>query len=234
MANDKPRRKILFESARMMLSRQETDCYRARLKAARKLYKGWVKPHDLPSEREIRSEVQRMLNFHQPMADDRFERFLALLKPLAQVAQRKSTHPEGDALYHSLQVFELARDEIPYDEEFLLAALLHDVGKGIDPLNPVESALGALAGTISPRTEWLIAHCPEAGKIAAGTIGVRARRRLHESDDFREVVLLAECDRQGRQPGAIVEEVEDALAWIRDLNSEYEETYLNEEEETDV
>ena len=40
-------------------------------------------------------------------------------------------HPKGDALYHSLQVYDLACDEMPYDEEFLLAALLHDVGKGL-------------------------------------------------------------------------------------------------------
>ena len=40
-------------------------------------------------------------------------------------------HPEGDALYHSLQVFDLACEESPYDEDFLLAALLHDVGKAM-------------------------------------------------------------------------------------------------------
>jgi len=41
------------------------------------------------------------------------------------VEQPPQYHPEGDALYHSLQVFELAREARPYDEEFLLAALLH-------------------------------------------------------------------------------------------------------------
>jgi hypothetical protein len=41
-------------------------------------------------------------------------------------------HPEGDALYHSLQVFELARCEAPWDRDLAAAALLHDVGKAID------------------------------------------------------------------------------------------------------
>ena len=55
-------------------------------------------------------------------------------------------------LYHSLQVFELARDARPYDEEFLLAALLHDVGKGIDPADHVGAALSVLEGLITERT----------------------------------------------------------------------------------
>jgi len=42
-------------------------------------------------------------------------------------------------------VFDLARDQLPYDEEFLLAALLHDVGKGIDPHDHVAAGLEALA-----------------------------------------------------------------------------------------
>ncbi len=64
---------------------------------------------------------------------DRFQVFQALLIPLENVRQSPKYHPEGDALFHSLQVFGLAREEMAYDEEFLLAALLHDVGKAIDP-----------------------------------------------------------------------------------------------------
>ena len=60
-----------------------------------------------------------------------------LLLPLETVKQNPAYHPEGDALYHSLQVFDLARDALPYDEEFQLAALLHDVGKAIDPRDHV-------------------------------------------------------------------------------------------------
>ena len=66
---------------------------------------------------------------------DRFQIYQMLLLPLERVKQSPKYHPEGDTLYHSLQVFDLARDELPYDEEFLLAALLHDVGKGLDPAN---------------------------------------------------------------------------------------------------
>ena len=55
-----------------------------------------------------------------------------------RIKQNPKYHPEGDALYHSLQVFHLAREARPYDEEFLLAALLHDVGKAIDPQDHCE------------------------------------------------------------------------------------------------
>src|SRR5208337_664337 len=47
-------------------------------------------------------------------------------------------------------------DERPHDEEFLLAALLHDVGKAIDPSGHVTAALQALEGAITKRTAWLI------------------------------------------------------------------------------
>src|SRR5271167_887571 len=100
--------------------------------------------------------------------------FPMLLEPLEGVRQSPKHHPEGDALYHSLQVFELAREERPYDEEFLLAALLHDVGKAIDPSDPVLAALQSLEGAITARPEWLIAHHMEVQALRAGTLGVKA------------------------------------------------------------
>jgi HD superfamily phosphodiesterase len=62
------------------------------------------------------------------------------------VKQNPVYHPEGDALYHSLQVFELARQQVPWDEEFLLAALLHDVGKAIDPADHVAAGDRGIGG----------------------------------------------------------------------------------------
>ena len=70
---------------------------------------------------------------------DRFQVFQVLLLPLENVKQNPKWHPEDDALYHNLQVFDLVRDQSPYDEEFLLAALLHDVGKAIDPHDHVDA-----------------------------------------------------------------------------------------------
>jgi hypothetical protein len=147
-----------------------------------------------------------------------------LLRPLEKVRQNPAWHPEGDALYHSLQVFELARDAIPYDEEFLLAAMLHDVGKAIDPHDHVVAALEALEGAITPRTAFLIAHHMDAHAIHDGTIGHRAKLRLEESPDYDDLLLLGELDRAGRQTGVQVSTIEEALDYVRSLE---EESYLS-------
>jgi len=148
---------------------------------------------------------------------DRFALYASLLYPLEQVKQSPKWHPEGDALYHSLQVFELARQHIPYDEEFLTAALLHDVGKGIDRLEHVEAGIEALEGSITPRTAWLIEHHAEGQALRAGTLGVRSRRRLAAHPDYEELMLLVQCDREGRRRGAQVPDVEEALDYLREL-----------------
>ena len=148
---------------------------------------------------------------------DRFQVYEALLLPLEQVKESPKYHPEGDALYHSLQVFELARDELPYDEEFLLAALLHDVGKGIDRDDHVAAGLDALDGFITTRTAWLIQQHMVAHGLVEGTLGTRARRRLAKSDDFEELQMLAECDRDGRQVGVEVCDLDEALDYVRQL-----------------
>lgn len=363
MNSSKMRRQIIFEAARLMYSRQETEYYRAKMKAARKVCQGWVKPADLPSNREIRDEIQRFActfegesrtenllamrlqalrylrlfkSFHpkiigstltghirqgsdidihvfshsceavtaqldeegtpyhvehktvkkhgeervfthihvqdtypveltlyptekssygfkcsitgkrieratlpefeqllerdypgidldQRLAEveqsvDRFQIYRILLLPLAGVKQSKKYHPEGDALYHSLQVYDLACDELPYDEEFQLAALLHDVGKAIDSQNHVEAGLQALEGFITDRTAWLIEHHMEAHAIRSGTIGARARRRLMANENYEDLLLLEECDYNGREQGVEVPDVDDALESIRELS----------------
>lgn len=363
--NEKMRRRIIFEAARLMYSRRESEYYRAKLKAARKICGGWVKPKDLPSNAEIRDEIQRFAHIYEgdnrlknlremrmtalsimrllkkfkprligstltghvrsgsdidiqvfastvesvtgaldeagqvyevehklvrkhgeerlfthihvqgpfeieltlyspdkarvvfkssitgqaierasisqleqllaeeypdealdqlPRAGDEIDRFTvfrSLLVPLAAVSQGRKHHPEGDALYHSLQVFELARDELPYDEEFLLAALLHDVGKTIDPQEHVQAGLEALKGFITERTHWLIEHHMEAHKLFNGSIGARSQRRLREHPDFEELELLSRCDKAGRQRGMQVPEVEEALDYVRELTRMY-------------
>jgi hypothetical protein len=357
MPHDKLRQQVAIEAARLIFRRQEQDPYRATLRAARKLFRGWLKPDEFPSPAEIRRHLQQMSWMHEgdvrfdnrtealqaalsmmrPLAgwkprlvgsaaagamrharhlriivfsDDpdaveraiesraeervdsvqwrrgqarprtllryrgkfetlvmvypadlagrrlqklstgaivpslslprleqqllqfdpdrvngeadgkeggpnRFDVYRMLLAPLASVQQRKSSHPEGDALYHSLQVFELARHQSPYDEEFLLAALLHDVGKAIDPLNHVDAGLAALDGHVTDRTEWFIANHHDAHRLRDGTLGVRAKRRLRESPDYEDLMTLARCDEAGRVPGGTAPDIDSALDYIR-------------------
>jgi hypothetical protein len=361
MSRSKLRHHIAWEAARLMYHRQESEYYQAKMKAARRLCRGWVKPGDLPSNAEIRDQVQsfarllegpsrdqhlremrlealrvmRLLRAFRPrligstltghvrrgsdidlhvfsdsieavtaaldveamryevqrkrvrkqgvhrvythvhVAErfsieltvcpenaahlvpkssitgkaierasiaqleqllsreyedavldqevleaesrvDRFQIYEMLLLPLERVRGGKH-HPEGDMLYHSLQVFDLARDALPYDEEFLLAALLHDVGKAIDPRDHVQAGLEALADCITPRTAWLIEHHMEAHRLRAGLLGARARRRLEASEDFDALMLLSACDRAGRRPGAEAPELDEALEYVRGL-----------------
>jgi hypothetical protein len=366
MNPSKLRRQIAFDAARAMYFRQESEYYRAKQKAAQRICKGWIKPADLPSNAEIRDEIQALARLHegsartdnllqmrlvalrvmrmlkrfrprligsvmtghvrqgsdidihlfsdsvdaitltldeqmlfydverkrvkkhdeeriythihlrdafpveltvypadlahyvfkssitgkaierasiaeleqlleqtypdvrieQSLADledqpDRYQVFSALLLPLENVKQNPKYHPEGDALYHSLQVFDLACDELPYDEEFLLAALLHDVGKAIDPGDHVAAGLEALEGFISERTRWLIEHHMEAHKVLDGSLGMRARRRLHEHESYEELLLLCQCDRAGRVAGVATSDLDEALGYISELGDKF-------------
>ncbi len=362
MNRSKLRRQIAWEAARLMYSRQESEYYTAKMKAARQICKGWVKPADLPSNVEIRdqiemlarlfegaartdnllamrlaalammrrlapfrprligsvltghirqgsdidlhvfadtaeavthlldqdglvyaverkqvrkhgeerifthvhlvdgfpfeltiypadqahhvfrssitgkaierasiAELEQFLTNEYPELDlaaasaeaenqiDCFQLFESLLLPLENVKGPRAYHPEGDALYHSLQVFDHARDQLAYDEEFLSAALLHDVGKAIDPANHVAAALEALDGFITERAAWLIEHHMLAHQLADGTLGARARRRLEQSEHFEELLLLGQCDRAGRQAGVAAPELDEALDYLREL-----------------
>jgi predicted HD phosphohydrolase len=163
---------------------------------------------DLDLDEELKSAEEQV---------DRFQVYEALLLPLEEVKESPKYHPEGDALYHSLQVFDLARDELPYDEEFLLAALLHDVGKAIDREEHTRAGLEALEGLITKRTAWLIEHHMAAQDLLDGTLGARAKRRLRENESYEELLLLARCDRQGRQQGVEAPDVEEALDYLREL-----------------
>lgn len=182
-----------------------------------------------PIERATTAELEQLLQQQYPelqlestlreleQRPDRFQLYTALLLPLECVKQSPKYHPEGDALYHSLQVFDLAQDELPYDEEFLLAALLHDVGKAIDPTDHVAAGLEALDGWITPRTTWLIAHHMDAHRVRDGSIGRRAHRRLCENPSYEELLLLSRCDIRGRVAGAAAPELEEAIESIREL-----------------
>ena len=263
MSNDRLRRRVAYEAARLIYEREEQGHRQAKRKAARRFRGEAIRRRDLPSDREIREhigDVARMIE-EKRLAEpspvgpsllgdskkmgqaphiessseilnqigsepvpifphDRFRVYELLLWPLENVKENPEIHPEGDVLYHSLQVFELARAAIPYDEEFLLAALLHDVGKAIDPRDHVAAGLEALDGFITERTAWLIEHHTAAQTLRDGKLGMRFRRRLEAAESYEELMLLADCDRRGRTVGMTVAEVPEALAYLRDLAAE--------------
>jgi hypothetical protein len=195
-----------------------------------------VRESDLPSDSEVReqllalrrsgAQVSLLVGLSEQLesnpirlADhlERFTLFQMRLAPLEFVKLDRVRHPEGDALYHSLQVFEHARAVRPYDEEFLLAALLHHVGSAIDGRNPVESGLDSLKGTIGPRTAWLIENLPQALRGAAQSAAPRWNQALRASEYFEDLLLLLELDLAARVPGAAVSGIDEALHYLRQL-----------------
>jgi hypothetical protein len=242
MSKEKIRRRVAYEAARLIYTQEETGYFQSKQIAARRICGKGVNAGLLPGDREIRKQIPAVVEAAEALKraqnavskisskkkrseiisipikpSDRFRVYELLLLPLETIKEDPRIHPEGDVLYHSLQVFALARDTLPYDEEFLLAALLHDVGKAIDSRNHVAAGLEALDGYITPRSAWLIEHHTDALSLRNGTLGARSRRRLESAESFDELMLLAECDRQGRAVGVIVPDVPDALAYLRDL-----------------
>lgn len=150
---------------------------------------------------------------------DTFPVLRMMLSRLKDVQQDVERHPEGDALYHSLQVFDLALQQRPYDEEFLLACLLHDVGLGIDHRDPIKAARQALEGLLTQRTCFLITRRPEAREyLKTGKIA----RSLRRSEHFDDLVLLAQCDLKGRIAGAETSTLDEALEYIGGLSTAWD------------
>ena len=220
----------------------ESEYYAAKRKAAAVLGHA-VRPGDLPTDADVREIVVALLDDRdgvevEPdgedvievarMADhlDRFAIYKMRLEPLAAVKQNPKWHPEGDALYHSLQVFERARRERPYDEEFLTAALLHDVGKAIEPHDHVRAGLAALDGTLTPRARWLVEHHMDLLVRPDRPISPKVRALIDASEYRDDLAALRDCDESGREVGVSVPSVDEALAYLRGLESE---AYLDAE-----
>lgn len=234
MESEKLRRRICFQAAQLLHARRESNFTAAKWRAARSITRSYVSSEALPTDLEIRMALQQLVASPnaavthdysewkaatQP-AETRFDDFRTLLEPLDKVRLNRIEHPEGDLLYHSLQVFHLAFEARPWDEEFIIAALLHDVGYGIDPYDAVNATLAAVSPIVSDRTLWFIQHLPVQHQKGDGTIGARARRRLDQHEDAEELRLLADCDLNGRVPGRIVNGLEEVIQAIQTLAME--------------
>src|SRR5436305_7789530 len=65
MANAKLRQAIALEAARLMYERAESEYFTAKRKAAKRLCRGSIKPEDLPSNAEIRDQIQVFARIHE-------------------------------------------------------------------------------------------------------------------------------------------------------------------------
>src|SRR5437868_5601938 len=89
MSNVKLRQAIALEAARLMYERVESEYYTAKRKAARRVCRQQVKPEDLPSNAEIRDQIQLFARLHegdkrtQHLREMRFEalRLMRVLRP---------------------------------------------------------------------------------------------------------------------------------------------------------
>jgi hypothetical protein len=154
---DALRRRIADDAARRVVA--GSDARRAVFRAARHVAHGWVPDDQLPTTDEVRDGATRRLDPARAVAHvvgDRFDRIGALVGLLATVRQNPAIHPEGDALEHALQVFDLVHDERPFDEELLTAALAHEVGRAIDRDDVVAAGHDAHGDLVTPRTRWFI------------------------------------------------------------------------------
>lgn len=129
----------------------------------------------------------------------------SLLSDLDGVRQSPRYHPEGDALFHSLQVFDLAR-RATEDRVLWAAALFHDVGKAVD--GPLHDEVGAdlLEGLLPARAVWLVRHHLDLLKDRR-----LAQRRYHGTAALRDLEHLRRWDLGGRDPNARVLSLDDAL-----------------------
>ncbi len=130
---------------------------------------------------------------------------LDLLTDLDGVQQDPRYHPERDALFHSLQVFTLARRESS-DPQLWAAALLHDVGKAMVRREHERVGADALRGLVAPRIVWLVEHHLDLLRRPR-----RTRRRYRGMTRLLDLERLRRWDLGGRDPRARVIDPHEAI-----------------------
>src|SRR6266704_4967142 len=65
MSNARLRQAIALEAARLMYERVESEYFTAKRKAAKRVCRQQVKPEDLPSNAEIREQIQLFARLHE-------------------------------------------------------------------------------------------------------------------------------------------------------------------------
>ena len=234
------RLKIAQEAARLIARKKVRNFHTARMRAMRWLSQQRLCSADVPSQEEVmrelealslageeKGEVELLISVEMDASEIPEENqseqwgkiFRPLLESLAKFQWDFETHPEGNALYHSLQVYSHGCEVHPYDEEFLWACLLHDIGYVVDPRHPIQAAMRILQSRVSERIEFLVGHLDYAHDYLEGT---QLPKWLRREESVEELLDLARCDRAGRVPGAVVPALEEAIQQLIELGTEFD------------
>lgn len=162
------------------------------------------------------------------------EKYFPLLHNLIGCTQPIKHHPEGDAWTHTLLVVDEAaklRDKSTSPDSFMLAAMLHDIGK--PPVRDVQDGIIHFYGHDAIGSELaleflksltdnkrILAEVPSLIRNHMKPIFLykfpdSAIRRLANKCDIREVMLLHEADHKGRG-GELGKDFEPIAKWFNE------------------
>lgn len=134
-----------------------------------------------------------------------FDYLIQLLQDLEDVEQPRQYHPEGNALFHSLQVFELS---LKYcgRPKLWAAALFHDVGKAVDSKHHCSIGREMLTGVLDPDVIWLVEH--HLDLLIKPNI---TKQKYNHHPLLSDLEMLRKCDVAGRDPFARPISVQSAI-----------------------
>jgi len=205
----------------------------------------------LPKERVFTEFEKLLLKSPKPSDGLKYIKDLGITKIFPEFAdlmgqeQNKKFHPEGDAWEHTLQVVDRAREISRIFEGkdkmvFMLAALLHDIGKfgttkyseDWELISPKHSVVGAeIAGKILERLTDDLYYAPKVQQLIKDHMIVyplfqdkvpdSAIRRLARRVSIPMLVALSIADKRGRDdPLRSVEEEDWLLKRFKELGLE--------------
>ena len=139
-----------------------------------------------------------------------------LLLPLENVKQVADVSPRRGCALPFAQVFELARDERPYDEACWRRCCTTSARGSTRPTTSARHWRRSRGSSPSARVPDRAPH-GRARLPRSGTLGAQLRRELEASPDFEDLLLLRQLDDAGRVPGAVVGTVDEALDYLKEL-----------------
>lgn len=132
----------------------------------------------------------------------------SVLTDLDGIEQDPRYHPEIDALYHSLQVFQQAKKET--EQPILLAAaLFHDIGKSVEMHDHAMIGAQMLNNILCEPIIWLIAH-----HLDLLLHPKRTRNKLKNTPQLKMLEMLRRWDLQGRETQVHVLSIPQAIKII--------------------